>query len=156
LDHVVGDRVLDVGCGPGHLLRELLETGHRAYGVDLSSPMFIRAHRELARAGCLDAVLAADARALPFIDCSFDPIGPTCPTPVVRDPQLWAEAARLLRAGGRCIVVLGARRRSDSADAAEVEVDLPIPQGLFRYRSFLQRGRSGAVVMVVAERITER
>lgn len=32
-----GDRILDVGCGPGFLLRHLLDQGYDAHGVDLSA-----------------------------------------------------------------------------------------------------------------------
>jgi SAM-dependent methyltransferase len=153
LDHVVGSRVLEIGCGPGHLLHDLVAAGHSAYGVDLSPCMWTRAQRELARAGKPDAVLASDARALPFGSGSFDSIVMTFPTQVVRDPRLWNEAARLVRPGGRFVVVLGARRRDHPPNVDEAAVDLPIPVDLFRYRSFLERRPSGCAHLVVADRV---
>jgi SAM-dependent methyltransferase len=37
LDHLTPHRVLDAGCGPGHLVRLLCEAGLDAYGCDLQS-----------------------------------------------------------------------------------------------------------------------
>src|SRR3954454_14018858 len=69
-----GERVLDLGCGPGFYVAELLErvgaTGHVA-GVDTSSPMLALAAQ---RIGARDNVELAEApvTVLPFDDASFD------------------------------------------------------------------------------------
>jgi SAM-dependent methyltransferase len=153
LEHVLGNRVLEIGCGPGHLLRDLVQAGYHAFGVDLSPEMWTRAHHEVARAGQPHAVLAADACALPFVGRSFDTIVATFPTPVVRNPRLWDEVARVLRPAGRFVVVLGARRRADATSLVEVDVDWPIPVDLFCFRSFLQPARAGSVHLLVADRV---
>ncbi len=63
-----GDRVLDVGCGPGRHAHELGRRGVRVHGVDISD-RFI----ELARQGAPEGVTfeRADARRLDF-DGEFD------------------------------------------------------------------------------------
>ncbi len=108
LPYLVGHAVLDVGCGPGHLLDDLAAAGYRAYGVDRSPEMARRASARAARAGRPGTVLRADARALPFGPGRFDSVVLTFPAPVVADPALWQEVARVLRPGGRAVVVLGA------------------------------------------------
>lgn len=60
-------RILDIGCGMGALVRELLKQGADAYGLDVSS---------VAVARCNDAIPGrfhvASVLALPFPDDSFD------------------------------------------------------------------------------------
>jgi SAM-dependent methyltransferase len=171
--------VLELGCGPGHLLQELNEAGYDAIGIDRSPAMWKRAHITLSRAGRLQAVIAADARALPFADRSFDSIVMTFPTPVVRNPELWRESARVLRPGGRLVIVLGARRsplrpapsstkgerggevggldedsRDDSRSIERTSVE--IPTELFRWRWLSETSSAGTVELIVAERLEDR
>ncbi len=51
LARVVGDPILELGCGSGRLLVPLAEAGHRVTGVDLSPPMLARAEGAVAAAG---------------------------------------------------------------------------------------------------------
>lgn len=108
LARIVGPRVLEVGCGPGHLLVELAEAGFLVVGAELSPQMWRRAARRLAGIGRPGQVAAADARALPFADASFDSLVYTFPTSVVRDAAFWTEAIRVIRSGGRIVLVEGA------------------------------------------------
>ncbi|HSJ13255.1 MAG TPA: methyltransferase domain-containing protein [Longimicrobiales bacterium] len=82
-------RLLDAGCGTGRRLRS-----GRAYGVDLSP--------EMLQAGVgRGRVAAADLRALPFPDRSFDLVW--CRLAVGHVPELdavYAELARVCDAGG--------------------------------------------------------
>jgi SAM-dependent methyltransferase len=63
-----GDRVLEVGCGNGNLLRAL-PVGCRVIGADLTMEMLVLARRE---SGGGDDLVRADAASLPFQDESFD------------------------------------------------------------------------------------
>lgn len=72
---VSGGRLLDVGCGPGHLAPGLLARGTEYVGVDRDGAMLTRAARSLAGTGGLPdrgVLVRADVTALPFRDASFD------------------------------------------------------------------------------------
>lgn len=59
-----GDRVLEVGCGRGHLTRRLAERGIDAIGID--------ANPNAAELAGTDRVLTMKAESLEFEDASFD------------------------------------------------------------------------------------
>lgn len=103
-----GTRVLDLACGPGHLLTYLLGQGYDAYGLDRSPRMWRRAARRTARAAHSWRVLGGSALALPFRADTFDTILLTFPPPFVGDPRFWSEIDRVLHSGGRLIILEGA------------------------------------------------
>lgn len=108
LPHLVGRRVLDVGCGPGHFLAELIHGGYAAYGLERSPQMRGRANGLLVRRDQPWRVVGGDAWAMPFADATFDSLVLTFPAPFVRESAFWREAARVLRPEGRVVVVEGA------------------------------------------------
>jgi len=63
-----GDRTLEIGCGEGRVIRDLVTRGHRAFGIDASETM-VRAAREM---DAQASFAVADAAALPYRDESFD------------------------------------------------------------------------------------
>lgn len=99
----LGGRVLEVGPGPGHLLAHLHHHGVTAVGVELSPAM---ARRAAARAP--GRVARGDGRRLPVATGSVDALVATFPSPYVRTPDFWHEAARVVRPGGRLRVLLDA------------------------------------------------
>jgi ubiquinone/menaquinone biosynthesis C-methylase UbiE len=98
-------RVLEVGCGPGHLLAELATDGYQAVGLDLSRSMVQIARRRLQRQRLDVALCRGHASALPWAAGTFDAVVATFPTSYVYDPAWCAGVARVLRPGGRVIVV---------------------------------------------------
>jgi SAM-dependent methyltransferase len=96
-----GLRVLDVGCGVGHLLAWLTAHAPASYlGLDLSLNSLRAAQR-----GGVHAVAVGDAGRLPFCDASFDRV--VCNGSAHHLPDLPAalrEMHRVLRPGG--LVVL--------------------------------------------------
>ena len=111
LPRIVGRDVLEVGCGIGTLFADIIEAGYTCSAVDRSPQMVAAARAELRRRGLAGeavAVIQADVRSLPFGDASFDTVVSTFPTEYIFDPSAEREIARVLRPGGRLVVVLGA------------------------------------------------
>ena len=98
-----GWRVLEVGCGPGHLAEELAKAvapGGRVCGVDASEHM-------LALATSADVEFVhASATAAPFEGDTFDAAVATQVCEFVGDlPAALRELWRVLRAGGRVLIL---------------------------------------------------
>jgi SAM-dependent methyltransferase len=93
----VGQRVVDVGCGPGALVAELVARGAQVSAVDPSA-QFVGAARE--RYPDVD-VRQATAEELPFEDSSFDAALAQLVVHFMADPVRGiAEMARVTRDGG--------------------------------------------------------
>ncbi len=112
LDDLPGPRVLELGHGPGHLLHALTARGMWAVGIDASWPMSRRARRRGA-----SPLAHARAQRLPFRDQSFDQVVATFPPSFIFEETTLREVHRVLRPGGRLIVLLGARLSSRSLPA---------------------------------------
>ena len=102
-----GQRLLDLGCGPGLLLGQALARGAGAWGIDLSGTALA-----LARGQAPGARLqAGNAEALSFRDGSFDCI--TCIGTFehfLDGERALAEMRRVLRPEGRiCVMVPNSR-----------------------------------------------
>lgn len=106
-----GDDVLDVGCATGALTVAAWKAGGertRVAGVDASAPMLARARRRAARAGADIELVLGRAERLPFPDACFDVVVLSLGLhylPADRASQAIAQAHRVLRDGGRAVVV---------------------------------------------------
>jgi trans-aconitate methyltransferase len=100
-----GERILDVGCGTGHLTARIAQTGAKVVGLD-NSPQMIEAAR--AAYPQLDFVLA-DASNFSF-DLPFDAIFSNATLHWVTEPEKAVMCmARILRDGGRFIAEFGGK-----------------------------------------------
>ena len=106
LPFVYGDRVLELGSGPGHLQAELRAKLAGVFGLDESPQMIRIARRRLLAAGIrsLNLVRAA-AGSLPFSTGSFHCIVATFPSAYIVERSTLAEARRVLGAGGRLVLL---------------------------------------------------
>jgi ArsR family transcriptional regulator len=100
-------RLLDIGTGTGRVLELLAPRISQGVGVDASKAMLALARSRLARAGighC--SVRLADMYRLPLAAASFDVAVMQMVLHYADDPSgVLAEAARVVRPGGRLIVV---------------------------------------------------
>ncbi|MFQ5775082.1 MAG: class I SAM-dependent methyltransferase [Kiloniellaceae bacterium] len=108
LDLTPGERVLDVGSGPGLLAYDMAAAvgpEGRVRGIDLSEDMLA-----MSRARCAEHPWAefepADAAKLPYPDGGFDAAVSTQVYEYVPDiPAALAELYRVLRPGGRAVIL---------------------------------------------------
>lgn len=102
-----GERVLDIGSGPGFLAEDLAEAtgpGGAVTGIDLSEALVARAEARNPHAWL--GYRIADATALPFDDAAFDVAVSTQVAEYVPDIAAFcAEIRRVLRPGGRALVL---------------------------------------------------
>lgn len=99
---IEGNRILEIGHGPGHLHRILLARGLVAVAIDESAQMGYLAKRRTDGSARLTRGLA---QYLPFPNESFDSIVSTFPSDYITDPRALAEVRRCLSNGGRFIVL---------------------------------------------------
>ncbi len=94
----VGTKLLDICCGPGFAAGAADAIGAEAEGVDFAPDMVRVAAETFPRCRFFEG----DAQALPVPDASYD--AAVCPFGVfhfTEPPRAFAEAARILRPGGR-------------------------------------------------------
>jgi SAM-dependent methyltransferase len=97
-DALAGDRVLDVGCGPGSDAAVFADRGYDVFGADVTHSFLEAARRDVEGAFC-----RADMRSLPFASDAFDGVWSSAalhhvPKADARDAL--AEFERVLRADG--------------------------------------------------------
>jgi ArsR family transcriptional regulator len=111
-------RLLDIGTGTGRVLELLAPRIRHGLGVDASKSMLALARARLASAAFAHCtVRLADMYRLPLADASFDTAVLQMVLHYAEDPAgVLEEAARVLRPGGRLIVIdLAAHAREDQA-----------------------------------------
>ncbi len=106
-----GERVLDVGCGPGSLTipasRKVGKDG-KAAGIDASPEMIEVARRKAAKQGVEIDFRVAPIEALPFDDGEFDAVLSSLMLHHLPDDvkaQGLGEVRRVLKPGGRLIAI---------------------------------------------------
>jgi ubiquinone/menaquinone biosynthesis C-methylase UbiE len=120
---VEGDRVLEIGHGPGHLQRALLERDLPVVGIDESSQMGRLAKHNLRRyskstknnstsphqsAYTKTSLTRGLSQHLPFPGEYFNTLFATFPAEYIFDPRTLVEAHRVLTPNGRFVILPGA------------------------------------------------
>ncbi|MDE3047127.1 MAG: class I SAM-dependent methyltransferase [Verrucomicrobiota bacterium] len=93
-------RVLDVGCGTGHLVQQLVNSGYRAVGIDLQTEGWLQKPSL--------HLLRASAAALPFPDGQFDAVILADVLEHMEERRPLQEAFRVLAPGGVLLIAVPA------------------------------------------------
>jgi SAM-dependent methyltransferase len=136
LEDVRGLDVIDLGCGTAYVSAWFARHGARPVGVDITAAQLETARRLQAETGLDFPLIEASAEDVPLPDASFDLAVSEYGASIWCDPNLWvAEAARLLRPGGRLIFVCNSPLSILCApDEGTVEERLLRPQfGMYRF-----------------------
>lgn len=98
-----GEIILDAGCGTGIFTLDILSSGSKAVGLDVSLPMLLQAGKKLK--GYPFQMVLADMLNLPFRKNSFDKVVSVTALEFIEDAKgAVKELFRVTRKGG-CIVV---------------------------------------------------
>ena len=101
------DHVLDMGCGTGRFTVPLAERAARVTAFDLSRSMLGVCEQKLRERSLSADIREGDMASLPFADESFDLVTSMLALmhiPVADRPAVFAQAARVLKPGGRLVI----------------------------------------------------
>ncbi len=98
-----GEIILDAGCGTGIFTTDILSSGSKVIGLDISLPMLIQAKNKLKEYPFW--IVLADMLNLPFPESSFDKVVSVTALEFIEDAKgAIGELFRITKRGG-CIVV---------------------------------------------------
>ena len=164
LPFITGTRILELGHGPGHLQRILLDLNLDPVAMDESAQMGILAKRRLGNRHKLARGLAQQ---LPFANNSFDCVVSTFPTEYIFHAQTLSEIRRCLSDGGRLIVLPVAWPKSrflkwlhqvtgespmDGQESYRLKIQAPFTNAGFDTEVKIVEVQSGILIIVIANK----
>lgn len=113
LAYIQPGSILEIGFGTGELLIALAERGYDVIGLELSAQMHRVTRGKLHRRKIIPKCIQGKTEAIPFRAGVFDTILSTFPSHYIFTEGSLREIRRVLRCGGRCVVVgLGVQFKS--------------------------------------------
>ena len=164
LPFITGTRILELGHGPGHLQRILLDLNLDPVAMDESAQMGILAKRRLGNRHKLARGLAQQ---LPFANNSFDCVVSTFPTDYIFHTQTLSEIRRCLSDRGRLIVLPVAWPKSgflkwlyqvtgespmDGQESYRLKIQTPFTNAGFDTEVKIVEVQSGILIIVIANK----
>lgn len=115
---LIGQPILELGFGTGHLQVELIRRGIKIFGLDESAQMCRVASRRLSKIyqkeGLPFGLTRGKAQTLPFANGIFMSIVATFPSPYILEASTIEECWRVLSPQGRLIILMGVRQEGRS------------------------------------------
>lgn len=167
LPYLKGPHVLEIGHGPGHLQLALQKRGVAALGLDASRQMGQQAQKRLHKNRFPASLARGYAQALPFQSGVADQIVATFPTEYIYAANTLAEIRRVLKPGGRLVVLpvawITGKRLADRGTAALFRVTgqapdwdeawlEPFRKAGFQTRVEMLNQKSWSVAIILAEK----
>ena len=105
LPYLENSKVLELGCGPGHLQFALSREHASAFGMDSSREMVRLAANRLSRNSQPVNIIHGKSQNLPFSDHSFNIVVATFPSDYISDYETLVQAWRVLDNSGELIIL---------------------------------------------------
>lgn len=105
LPYLTGNKVLELGYGPGHLQVSLLARGISPAGLDASRNMARITRNRLRQTGYPNSAAIGYVQFLPFSIETFDQVVATFPTEYIFEQETLKEVYRALKPGGYLLVL---------------------------------------------------
>jgi ubiquinone/menaquinone biosynthesis C-methylase UbiE len=105
LPFLTGQRILEIGFGPGHLLYALLIAHKNVFGVDESQQMTGRAYKKIKILGFTSPIIQGNVFALPYPDGIFNQVVSTFPSEFIFNKIALSEIIRVLQPGGQLVIL---------------------------------------------------
>lgn len=159
---IKGNRILEIGHGPGHLQRFLLNRDLVTVAMDESAPMGRLAKHNTNNEAQLSRGLGQE---LPFRDESFDTVIATFPAEYIYDARTLSEVRRCLSDRGRFVVLPVAMPKnrflswlfqitdqapSDASHIVREKLEEPFIQTEFDVETNIIERTSGTLVLIIA------
>jgi len=147
-----GERILDAGCGTGHLAAKIAASGAVVLGIDSSPAMIAQARQNFPK---LHFQLA-DLREFRPSGAPFDAVFSNAALHWIQDPDAAASSiSAALRKGGRLVLEMGARGNIDIVSKAlRTEIRNYFPS-IGEYASLLERHDLEVLSAIIFDRPTE-
>lgn len=118
-----GKKILDVGCGTGRIVRDLIDSGGEVTALDISSEMLKLCEKRFPRIECV----VGDVEDMPFEDGTFDVCVSMFLIVHLRDlQQAFDEVYRVMKDGGMFILSNVNQRKAPKlklADGKEIVIE---------------------------------
>lgn len=171
--YIKGPCVLELGHGPGHLQRILLDLDLLTMGLDESRQMGYLTKKRLSKHGYTQTNLTRGlGQDLPFLTGAFNTVVATFPTEYIFDKQTLIEVNRVLNNGGRFIILpaawitgqkimeryaaglfrLTGQTPSDPIEIISKRLKTPFMETGFRVEIEQLEAKSSLVLIVIAEK----
>ena len=159
---IKGSHTLEIGHGPGHLQRFLLNRSLVTVAIDESAPMGRIAKRNTSNKAKLARGIGQE---LPFRDKSFDTVIATFPAEYIYDARTLSEVRRCLSDGGRFVVLPFAMPKnrflswlfrvtdqapSEAMNIVREKLEEPFIQTEFAVETNIIERTSGTLIIIVA------
>ena len=143
-------RMLDLGCGPGHIPVGVCErfSDSCVVGLDMSFEMLKLAQVRVSECGLRDRVhlVIGDVKRLPCADDSYDTVYSNTTLHHIPEPRrLLCEAWRVLRQGGVLLIRDLYRPESERRRDELVDMYAPLPQNTPKQRRLLAESLDAAL-----------
>jgi SAM-dependent methyltransferase len=145
-----GERILDVGCGTGHLTADIAATGALTLGIDASPAMIAQARQNFPKLQ-FQLVDAAEFQSQPVYDAVFS----NAALHWMLEPDRVADAlARALKSGGRFVGEMGGKGNIGAIDGALRTKIRNYYPSVSEYSAVLERHGFEATFMTLFDRPT--